>query len=77
MGAMASKITSLPIVESTIYSGADQRINQSSSSLAFVRGIYRWPVNSPHKWQVTRIMFPFDDVIMMIVADAEAMQGHY
>ena len=22
------------------------------------------PVNSPHKWPVTRIMFPFDDVIM-------------
>ena len=23
-----------------------------------------WPVNSPHKWSVTRKMFPFDDVIM-------------
>ena len=30
-----------------------------------VRGIHRWPVNSPHKWLVTqRKMFPFDDVIM-------------
>ena len=28
-------------------------------------GIHRWPVNSPHKWPVTRKMFPFDDVIMM------------
>ena len=36
----------------------------SSASLAFVRGIHRWPVNSPHKWPVTRKMFPFDDVIM-------------
>ena len=27
-------------------------------------GIHRWPVNSPHKWPVTRKMFPFDDVIM-------------
>ena len=23
------------------------------------------PVNSPHKWRVTRKMFPFDDVIML------------
>ena len=29
-----------------------------------VRGIHRGPVNSPHKWPVTRKMFPFDDVIM-------------
>ena len=34
------------------------------TSLAFVRGIHRWPVNSPHKWPVTRKMFRFDDVIM-------------
>ena len=38
--------------------------NQSSASLAFVRGIHRRPVNSPHKWPVTRKMFPFDDVII-------------
>ena len=49
---------------STVYSGADQRKYQSSASLAFVRGIHRWPVNSPHKWPVTREMFPFDDVII-------------
>ena len=65
MGAVASQITSLTIVYSTVYSGADQRKHQSSASLAFVRGIHRWPVNSPHKWPVTRRkMFPFDDVIM-------------
>ena len=29
-------------------------------------GIHRWPVNSPHKWPVTRKMFPFDDVIMHV-----------
>ena len=46
------------------YISADQRKHQSSSSLAFVRGIHRWPVNSPHKLPVTRKMFPFDDVIM-------------
>ena len=61
---MASQITSLTIVYSTVYSGADQRKHQSSASLAFVRGIHRAPVNSPHKWPVTRKMFPFDDVIM-------------
>ena len=50
MSAMASQITSLIIVYSTVYSGADQRKHQSSASLAFVRGILRWPVNSPaHK----------------------------
>ena len=45
-------------------SGEDQRKHQSSASLTFVRGIHRWPVNSPHKRPVTRKMFPFDDVIM-------------
>ena len=39
--------------------------HQSSASQAFVRGIHRWPVNSPHKRPVTRKMFPFDDVIML------------
>ena len=64
MGAMASQIISLTIVYLTVYSGADQRKQQSSASLAFVRGIHRWPVNSPHKWPATRKMFPFDDIIM-------------
>ena len=64
MGTMASQITSLTIVYATVYSGADLRKHQSSASLAFVSGIHRGPVNSPHKWSVTRKMFPFDDVIM-------------
>ena len=51
MGAMSSQITSLTIVYSTVHSGADQRKHRSSASLAFVRGIHRWPVNSPHKGQ--------------------------
>ena len=29
-----------------------------------VRRIHQWPVNSPHKWPVTRKMCPLDDVIM-------------
>ena len=63
MGTIASQITNLTIVNSCVYSDADQRKYQSSYSLAFVRGI-RGPVNSPHKWPVTRKIFPFDDVIM-------------
>ena len=64
MSTIASQITSLTIAYSTVYSDADQRKPQSSASLAFVRGIHRGPVNSPHKWPVTWKMFPFDDVIM-------------
>ena len=56
MGTMASQITSLTVVYSTVNSGADQRKHQSSASLAFVWGIHRGPV--------TRKMFPFDDIIM-------------
>ena len=46
------------------------RSNKTSSSvsLAFVRGIHRWPVNSPHKWPVTRKIFPFDDNSSLRVA---------
>ena len=47
MGAMTSQITSLTIVYSIVYSGADQRKHQSSAST----------VNSPHKWPVTRKYF--------------------
>ena len=64
MSPMASQITSLTFVYSTVYSGLDQRKHQSSASLAFVRRIHRGPVNSPQKRPVTRKMFSFDDVIM-------------
>ena len=59
MGAMASQITSLTIVCSTVYSGADQRKHQSSMSPAFVWGIHQWPVNSPHKGPVCGKCFHF------------------
>ena len=54
---MSSKITSLTIVYSTVYSGADRRKHQSSASRAFVSRIRRRPVNSPHKRPVTQKMF--------------------
>ena len=59
-----STSTSLTIVYSTVCSDADERKHQSPASLAFVWGIHRGPVNSPHKWPVTRKMFPLDDVIV-------------
>ena len=68
MSAMASQITSLTIVYSTVYSGADQRKHQTSASLAFVWGVPRWPVNSPHKWAATWKIFPFDNIIMIALA---------
>ena len=40
MGEIASQITSLTILYSTVDSDADQRKHQSPASLAFVRGIY-------------------------------------
>ena len=64
MSAIASQITSLTIVYSAVYSDADQRKHQISASLAFVQGIHRIPVNSPHKRPVTRKMLSFDDIIM-------------
>ena len=64
MTTMASQITSLTIVYSTVYSGADQRKHESSASLAFVWEIHRWLVDSHHKEPVTQKMFPLDDVII-------------
>ena len=66
MSAMASQITRLTIVYyiQSFIQGANQMKYQGCASLVYVRGIRRWPVNSPHKGPVTRKMFPFDDVIM-------------
>ena len=63
MSATVSQITGVSIVCLTVCSGTDQRKHQSSASRAFVKGIHRWPVDSPHKGPVTQKMFPFDDVV--------------
>ena len=81
MTMLASQITSLTVVYSIVYSGVNQRKHQSSASLAFVRAIHRGPVNFPHKWPVTRKMFPFDDVIMIAITtehqwDLEVKKQH-
>ena len=57
MSAMASQITSLTSVYSTVYSRRRSKKHRNSAWLAFVRGIHRWPVYSPHKGPVTRKMF--------------------
>ena len=64
MNAMASQIISVLIVCSIVCSVPDQGKHRSPASLAFVRGIHRWPVDPTHKGPVTRIILPFDDVIM-------------
>ena len=52
MSAMASQITAVSIVCTTVCTGTDQWKHRSSASPAFVRGIHRWPVNSTHKGQL-------------------------
>ena len=44
MSTMVSQITGVSMVCSTVYSGADERKHQSSTSLAFVRRIHRFPL---------------------------------
>ena len=63
MSTMASQITSLTIVSSTVYSGAYQRKYLSCASLDFV---WNSPVTGefPAQMASNAEMFPFDDVIM-------------
>ena len=61
------------LTQQSIRAQIKARKHQSSASLAFVRGIHRGPVNSPHKWPVTQKMFPFDDVIMGV--PTHSLQG--
>ena len=63
MGAVASQITSLTIVFSTVYLDTE---TSKFRVAGLVRGIHRRLVNTPHKWPITRKMFPFDEVIMVL-----------
>ena len=65
MSTMSSQITGVSTLCLTVCSDADQRNHQNSASLAFVKEIHWWPVDSTHKGPVTRKMFPFDDVIVV------------
>ena len=60
----AYQITGIWTVCSVQCSGVHQRKSQIFTSLAFMRGIHRLPVNFRHKRPVMRKMFSFDDVIM-------------
>ena len=55
MSAMASQITGVTIVYSTVCSSADQRKRQSSASLAFVRGVHMWPYYVHLKFLVSQV----------------------
>ena len=58
VSVMASKITGVTIVYSTVCSGEDKRKLHSSASLAFVKGTGEFPA------QRARELFPFDYVIV-------------
>ena len=75
ISAMTSQITSLAIVYSTVYSGADQRKHRNSASLAFVWGIQWWPVNSPHKGPVMQCfhLMRYHEILMLAVLLNTAM----
>ena len=69
MSAMGYQITDVSTVCTTGCSGADQRKHQSSGLLAFAKGIHRWPLNSPQIGPLTRKIFSFHDVIMILYQD--------
>ena len=74
MSAIASQITSITIVYWTVDSDADQRKHKSSASLGFWAGNSPGTGEFPHKWPVTRKIFPFDDIMWMLSHTAPPMQ---
>ena len=66
MGRWRLKSPAGPVFTHPFIRAQTKEKHQSSALLAFVWGIHPGPANSPHKWPVTRKMFPFDDVIMNI-----------
>ena len=81
MGAMASQITRLTIVNSTVYSGADQRKTSKLRVTCLCAG--NSPVTSDFPAQMARNaeMFQFDDVIMTVfiaifILDVKGMFQH-
>ena len=63
MGTIASQITSLTIVYSTVHS---RRWSKKTSKLRVTGFCAGNSPGIPHKWPVTWNMFPFDDVIIPI-----------
>ena len=77
MNMMTSQITGVSSVSLTFCSGIDQRKHPCFPSLAFVREIHWWPVNSHHKGPVTQKMFPFDDIIMNLNVFSIQYHGYW
>ena len=73
---MASQITSLTIVYSTVYSDADQRKHQSSASLAFVREILPVTGEFPAQMASNAEMFPISIIAMPPGCLATAVLDH-
>ena len=67
IGAMASQITSLTIIYSTVEAQIKENIKTPHHCPLWGE------VNSPHKWPVTRKKFPFYDVMMMKI---HLLPGH-
>ena len=67
MSMMASQITSLTIVYSTVYPWRRSKKTSKLHITGLCGGIHRWPVNSLHKGPVMRKMFPFDCVIIHFI----------
>ena len=65
MGTIASQITSLTIVYSTVYSGRSKKTSKLRVTGLCV-GNSPGTGEFPAKWPVTRKMFPFDDAIMRL-----------
>ena len=65
MGTLASQITNLTNVYSTVYSDADQRKHQSPASLAIVRGINQWPVQIASNAENVSVCWRHNDKILI------------
>ena len=59
------KLPASPLFTQPLFGRTSKKTSKRSASLAFARRIHRGPVNSPHKWPVTRERFPLDDVIIL------------
>ena len=70
MSAMTFQITSLTVVDSTVYS---RRRSKKTSKLRVTGHGNRWI--SPYKGPITRKMFPFDDVIVGYSVDITTQGG--
>ena len=63
MSIMTSQVTENIIVCPIVYSGWQQRKHQSSTLLVLLRRLPGSPVDSPHKWPITRTTFAYQDVV--------------